>query len=77
MRASADSAAIASPAYSTAYPRAPCAPMTGNDVQHDILRRRSRLQRAVHDDAHVLRDAVDERLRGQHVLDLRGADAEP
>ena len=32
--------------------------------------------RAVDADAHVLGHAVDQRLRGQHVLDLGGADAE-
>jgi len=50
---------------------------TADDPDGNILRRRSVRQNSVDDDAHGPGEAVDERLCGQHVLDFRGANAEP
>ena len=44
-------------------------------AQDDVLRGDARRQLAVDGDAHVLRLLLDQRLGGEHVLDLGGADA--
>src|SRR5690606_39123226 len=46
-----------------------------NDGQDDVLRRYALRQLAVDDNAHVLRFALNERLRGEHMLDLGRTDA--
>ena len=46
------------------------------DVEHDVLRRHARAQRAVDAHEHVLRLLLGQRLRREHVLDLARADAE-
>ena len=50
---------------------------TGNDVQYQVLRRGARRQFAVDGDPHVVRHAIDERLRREYVFDFGGADPEP
>ena len=47
-----------------------------DDGEDDVLGGDAVGERAVDDDAHVLGLRLDQRLRRQHVLDLRGADAE-
>ena len=46
-----------------------------DDGENDVLRRNARRQFAVDHRAHVLRFLLDQRLRRQHVLDFRGANA--
>ena len=46
-----------------------------DDGEDHVLRGHARRQLAVDGDAHVLRLALDQRLRGEHVLDLARADA--
>ena len=53
-------------------PAVPISPMIGED---DVLGADAGRQRAVDGDAHVLRLLLDQRLGGEHMLDLRGADA--
>ena len=76
IRASIDSSSIALPRYSMTWPWAPSVPICGDDGEDDVLRRDAGRQLAVDGDRHLLRAVLRQRLRGQHVLDLAGADAE-
>jgi hypothetical protein len=49
--------------------------LAGAAGEHDVLRRRTGRELAPDPDAHVLGLLLDQRLRGEHVLDFRGADA--
>ncbi len=66
---------MALPQNSTAKPRALRADAP-DDHQDQVFRGGAQRQLPVDADAHVLREPVHQRLRGQHVLDLGGADAE-
>jgi hypothetical protein len=48
----------------------------GDDGEDDVLGRDARRQLAVHGHGHLLGPVLRQGLRGQHVLDLAGADAE-
>ena len=76
MRPSIDSAAMALPAYSMAWPCAPSAPIRGDDGERDVLGADAGGRFAVDGDAHALRLLLPQRLRHQHMRDLRRADAE-
>ncbi len=76
MRPAISSARIASPAYSITCPLPPAVPILPMIASTDVLGGRTKTERAVHSDQHVPRRLLQQRLRGQHVLDFRGADAE-
>ena len=54
----------------------PLGPDMPNDHEDKVFGGRAHWQHAVDLDAHVLGQPVDKRLRRQHMLDFRGADAE-
>ena len=69
-------ARIAEPRYSMTWPMPPPVPISPMIARIDVLRRDAGGQVALDRDRHRLRARLRERLRGEHVLDLAGADAE-
>ena len=76
MRPSIDSASIAAPPYSMTWPVPPAVPIWPMIARTMSLAVTPVGERAVDDDAHVLGLGLDQRLRRQHMLDFRRADAE-
>ena len=76
MRPSIDRPRIASPAYSMTWPVPPAVPILPMIARIMSLAVTPSGRSPVDRDAHVLRALLDQRLGGQHVLDLGGADAE-
>ncbi len=76
MRPSIESASIAGPAYSTAWPAAPPVPIWPIVPRIMSLAVTPGARLAGVEDAHRLRLGLGERLGGQHVLDLGRADPE-
>ena len=56
--------------------RRPVGPDAGDDRKRDVLRADARARGSIDTDAHALRLLLPERLRHQHMGDLRGADPE-
>ncbi len=75
MRPSIDSARMASPAYSMTWPVPPAVPISPMIDKHDVLGGDAGRERPVHGHAHVLGLLADQRLGGEHMLDLGRADA--
>ena len=75
MRPSIDSARIASPAYSMSVAGAAGGADLADDGEDDVLGGDAGRQLAVDLHQHVLRLLLDQRLRREHMLDLRRADA--
>ena len=76
MRPSIDSAAMALPANSMAWPCAPSAPIRAMIASAISLAPTPAVGLAVDRDAHALRLLLPQRLRHQHMRHLGGADAE-
>ena len=76
MRPSIESASIAGPAYSTTWPAAPSTPIWPIVAEDQVLGGDAEAELALVADPHRLRLALDQALRGEHVLDLARADAE-
>ena len=76
MRPSIDNDRIASPVYSMTWPVPPAVPMRPIMLRMTSLAVTPVGNVAVDGDAHVFRTLLEQRLRGQHMLDLAGADAE-
>ena len=75
-RPSIDSARIAEPANSMAWPRRAVGADMRDDREHDVLGGDARRGTAIDRDAHALRLLLPDRLRHQHMRDFGGADAE-
>jgi hypothetical protein len=75
MRPSIDSARIASPAILDDVAGAAGGAGLADDRERDVLGGHADGQLPVDLDLHVLRLLLDQRLGGQHMLDLGGADA--
>ena len=75
MRPSIDSARIASPAYSMTWPVPPAVPISPMMARMMSLAVTPGGSAPSTRDAHVLGLVLDQRLGGEHVLDLGGADA--
>ena len=75
MRPSIDSARIASPAYSMTWPVPPAVPISPMMARMMSLAVTPSGSAPSTRDAHVLGLALDQRLGGEHMLDLGGADA--
>jgi hypothetical protein len=75
MRPSIDSARIASPAYSITEPVPPAVPISPMIARMMSLAVTPSGSAPLTGDAHVLGFFLDQRLRGQHMLHLAGADA--
>ena len=67
---------MAGPAYSTTWPVPPAVSDLSDDRENEILGGAAERKVPVDGDAHRLRGRLDERLGGEHVLDLRRPDAE-
>ena len=67
---------ITSPAYSTTWPDASRDADPADGAEDDVLGGHAERERAREVEEHRLRPPLGQGLRGQHVLDLRGADAE-
>ena len=76
MRPSIESARMAEPRYSMTWPMPPPVPMRADDGEHDVLGGDVGGSVALDGDGHPLRPRLRQRLGGEHVLDLAGADAE-
>src|ERR687896_696108 len=76
MRPSIDSASMVDPRYSSTEPMPPAGADAADDGQDDVLGRGPGRQLAVHRDGHGAGPLLGQRLGGQDVLDLAGADAE-
>ncbi len=75
IRPSIERARIASPAYSMTWPVPPAVPISPMMARMMSLAVTPSPQRAVDEHAHVLRFRLDQRLRREHMLDFRRADA--
>ena len=76
MRCSMVSARMPSPVYSKTWPVPPPTPILRDEVEDDVLGGHTRRQRALDADLVGLEWTLQQRLRGEHHLDLAGADAE-
>ena len=76
MRSSIDSARIAGPRVFKYAAGAAADADARDERQDDVLGGDARAQRAIHAHLKRLRFALQQALRGQHVLDFAGADAE-
>ena len=76
MRSSMASARMALPVYSNTLPVPPPMPILRDQREDDVLGRDAGLQRAIHAHLEGFRLALQQALRGQHVLHFAGADAE-
>ena len=76
IRASIDSVSMALPRYSMTWPWPPPVPIWAMTARMTSFAETPGRQLAVDGDRHLLRPVLRQRLGGQHVLDLAGADAE-
>ena len=67
---------MAEPRYSITWPMPPPVPMRADDGERDVLGRHAGGQLALDRDRHGLGPHLGQRLGGEHVLHLAGADAE-